>query len=76
MTASIPYTVTGTLGNIGLRKYPELVLASVDDPGDDRGFLHLFRYITGSNRSKNRIAMTACEMHRLQIVLAAMPDRP
>ncbi|HTY16027.1 MAG TPA: heme-binding protein [Methanoregulaceae archaeon] len=59
MTESAPYTVTGTLGEIELRRYPELVLASVEDPGDDSGFQHLFRYITGNNRSKNRIAMTA-----------------
>lgn len=59
MTESAPYTVTGTLGKVELRKYPELVLASVEDPGDDSGFQHLFRYITGNNRAKDRIAMTA-----------------
>jgi hypothetical protein len=59
MTESAPYTVTGTLGKVELRRYPALVLASVEDPGDDSGFQHLFRYITGTNRLKNRIAMTA-----------------
>lgn len=59
MTESAPYTVTGTIGNVELRRYPELVLASVEDFGDDRGFQHLFRYITGNNRAKDRIAMTS-----------------
>jgi hypothetical protein len=59
MTESAPFTVTGSLGKVELRRYPDLVLASVEDPGDDSGFQHLFRYITGNNRSKNRIAMTA-----------------
>lgn len=59
MTESAPYTVTGTRGKVELRRYPALVLASVEDSGDDSGFQHLFRYITGNNRSKNRIPMTA-----------------
>ncbi len=59
MTESAEYSVTGTLGKVELRKYPELVLASVEDPGDDSGFQHLFRYITGNNRARDRIAMTA-----------------
>ncbi len=59
MTESAPYTVTGTIGTIELRRYPELVLASVEDSGDDSGFQHLFRYITGNNRARDRIAMTA-----------------
>jgi len=59
MTLKVPYTVSGTIGDIELRSYPALVLASVSDPGDDSGFMHLFRYITGSNRTKERVPMTA-----------------
>ena len=59
MTESAPYTVTGTIGQVELRRYPELVIATVEDPGDDGGFMHLFRYITGNNRARDKIAMTA-----------------
>jgi len=59
MTETAPYTVTGTIGDIELRRYPELILASVGDPGDDSGFEHLFRYITGNNRAKGKVPMTS-----------------
>jgi len=59
MTETAPYTVTETIGEIEIRQYPELVLAAVGDPGDDSGFMHLFRYITGNNRVKGRIPMTS-----------------
>ena len=59
MTESVSYTVTGSLGKVELRRYPELVLATVEDPGDDSGFQQLFRYITGNNRARAAISMTA-----------------
>ena len=56
---SIPYTVTGRAGEIEFRHYPELVLATVDTADDDAGFSLLFAYISGSNRPKEKIPMTA-----------------
>jgi hypothetical protein len=71
MTEMAPYTATGTIGEVELRKYPELVLASVADPGDDSGFMHLFRFITGENRTKGRIPMTAPVISSGQVFLHA-----
>jgi len=59
MTETVAFERSGTLGEIEFRNYPELVIASVNDTGDDRGFNHLFRYITGNNRTKGTISMTS-----------------
>jgi hypothetical protein len=59
MTETTPYEVTGTAGEAELRHYPTLVLATVPDDGDDRGFRLLFAYITGGNRARTTIPMTA-----------------
>ena len=56
---TIPYAVTGKTGEIEFRHYPELVLATVDTAGDDAGFNLLFAYISGSNKPREKIPMTA-----------------
>ncbi|MDP3564072.1 MAG: heme-binding protein [Methanoregula sp.] len=56
---TIPYAVTGNAGEIEFRHYPELVLATVDTAGDDAGFNLLFAYISGSNKPREKIPMTA-----------------
>jgi len=56
---TIPYGVTGTSGEIEFRHYPELVLATVDTNDENAGFSLLFAYISGSNRPKEKIPMTA-----------------
>jgi len=55
----IPYTEKGKSGEIEFRHYPELVLATVDNAGDDAGFNLLFAYISGSNKPREKIPMTA-----------------
>lgn len=59
MTETVAYEISGTMGDIEFRKYPELVLASVKDSGDDSGFDALFRYITGNNQTQGKIPMTS-----------------
>jgi effector-binding domain-containing protein len=59
MTETVRYDVTETDREIEFRRYPALVLATVDDPGDDSGFSTLFSYITGNNRAQGKIPMTA-----------------
>jgi hypothetical protein len=59
LTETVAYIVTGQIGEIEFRKYPELILATVHDPGDDSGFSDLFAYITGKNRAQGKIPMTA-----------------
>ncbi len=56
---TIPYAVTGKSGEIEFRHYPELVLATVDSAMDDAGFNLLFAYISGSNKPREKIPMTA-----------------
>jgi hypothetical protein len=56
---TIPYAVTGKTGEIEFRHYPELVLATVDTARDDAGFNLLFAYISGSNKPREKIPMTA-----------------
>jgi hypothetical protein len=56
---SIPYAVTGKTGEIEFRHYPELVLATVDTTEDNTGFNLLFTYISGSNKPREKIPMTA-----------------
>ena len=59
MTETTPYEVAGTAGEAEIRRYPPLVLATVQDDGDDGGFRLLFAYITGANRARDAIPMTA-----------------
>ncbi len=59
MTDEIPYSVGQTLGDIEIREYPSVILATVQGRSDTGAFGLLFRYITGSNRSRSNIPMTA-----------------
>ena len=59
---SAPYEVIESDGNIEIREYPDLVLASTeakfDARGNDGSFMRLFRYISGNNESDQKIEMT------------------
>ena len=59
---SAEYSVLETEGNIELRSYPELVLVTTSMgtrvQGDDGSFGRLFRYISGTNSDKQKVAMT------------------
>jgi len=59
MTETVAYEVTGTIGEIEFRKYPRMVLATVKSTREDSGFNLLFGYITGKNRTRTQIPMTA-----------------
>jgi hypothetical protein len=68
-----PYTVVLTDGDFELRDYPALLL--VETPmananGGDGGFRRLFRFITGANADKQKIAMTT------PVYLSGGPARP
>jgi len=58
MVEQAKYEVLKKIGNMEIRRYPRLVIAKVDGYGDG-GFSLLFRFITGNNRQKSDIAMTA-----------------
>jgi len=58
MVEQAKYEVLKKIGKMEIRLYPRLVVARVDGYGDG-GFNLLFRFITGNNRQKSGIAMTA-----------------
>lgn len=58
MVEEAKYTVVRTIGDLEIRRYAGMVLASVPVLPDDDAFRILFRYITGNNRSREEIAMT------------------
>jgi len=58
MVEQAKYEVQKKIGKIEIRRYPRLVIARVDGYGDG-GFNLLFSFITGNNRQKSDIAMTA-----------------
>jgi len=68
---TIPYAVTGKAGEIEFRHYPELVLATVDTADDNAGFNLLFAYISGSNRPREKIPMTAPVISSQKIPMTA-----
>jgi hypothetical protein len=58
MVEHAKYKILKRIGKIEIKNYPRLVIARVDGYGDG-GFNILFRFITGNNRQKSDIAMTA-----------------
>lgn len=59
---SAEYTIIEAEGPFQIREYPDLMLATTkmqfESQGDDGSFMRLFRYISGSNDSKQKVAMT------------------
>jgi effector-binding domain-containing protein len=59
MVQEIPYTLIKKIERLEIRRYPEVILATVEDTSDNSGFGHLFQYISGENKAQRKIAMTA-----------------
>jgi hypothetical protein len=59
MTETIPYEETGRLGEVEFRRYPTIILATVQDLEENEAFMILFRYISGNNRPGKKVPMTA-----------------
>ena len=58
---SAPYQVVRSDGKFQLRDYPALTVVETpmaDQSGGDGSFMRLFRFITGANDGKQKIAMT------------------
>lgn len=58
MVESAEYTVEKEVGNIEIRIYTRMIIATVYGYSDNEAFGFLFDYIAGNNRSKSKIAMT------------------
>lgn len=56
MVESAPYEEIRRIGDVELREYPAIVVASVKGKGNP--FRYLFSYISGNNKSRRKIAMT------------------
>ena len=66
---SAEYTVLKQDGAIELREYPDLMLATTgmtNTNGNDGSFGRLFRYISGGNQEKQKVAMTTPVFMELQ----------
>jgi len=59
MTQEVPYNVKKKIEDVEIRNYPEVIFAVVEDNSDDSGFGLLFQYISGENKTRSKIAMTA-----------------
>ena len=59
MVKKVQYDILKKLGNIEIREYPKLLLASVHNEDDSTAFRILFNYISGNNKSNKGIEMTA-----------------
>jgi hypothetical protein len=58
MVETVKYEIIRQLGKAEIRKYPKIVIAKVDNQETD-GFGLLFRFISGENRQKTKVKMTA-----------------
>jgi hypothetical protein len=59
MVKKVQYKILKKIENLEIRRYPELLLASVYGEDDNTAFRILFNYITGNNQPSKNIAMTA-----------------
>jgi hypothetical protein len=71
MTETAPYEETGRIEDVELRRYPALKVATVAGLMENEAFWILFRYITGNNRGKQKIVMTAPVITGEKIVMTA-----
>ena len=56
---SVPYEEQQTVDGIEIRRYPQTVLAETTAPDQITAFRRLFRYISGGDRTRESIEMTA-----------------
>lgn len=59
MVEKVNYVVFKKINLIEIRKYPEMILALVENYNDDSAFGALFNYISGYNKKREKIKMTA-----------------
>lgn len=71
MTQEVPYDLVKKIEDVEIRNYPEVIFAAVEDNSDDSGFGLLFQYISGENKTRSKIAMTAPVMTSEKIAMTA-----
>ena len=71
MTQEIPYNIIKKIEDVEIRHYPEVIFAVVEDNSGDSGFGLLFQYISGENKTRRKIAMTAPVITSEKITMTA-----
>lgn len=71
MVLKVNYSVLGNIGNVEIRQYPEIVLATVTGLGENEAFGLLFRYISGANKTRKKVEMTAPVITSQEIEMTA-----
>jgi hypothetical protein len=71
MTQQVPYKVLKKIEDIEIRQYPEVIFAVVENNSGDSGFSLLFQYISGENKTRRKIAMTAPVITSEKITMTA-----
>jgi hypothetical protein len=71
MTETVLYAVLKKIDAVELRRYPQVIFAVTDNDEYDSGFNRLFQYITGANKTKKSIAMTAPVVTSEKIAMTA-----
>jgi len=59
MVKKVEYSVISRIGDVEVRKYGRIVIATVLGHSDNDSFRLLFNYIQGDNRPRKKIAMTS-----------------
>jgi hypothetical protein len=58
MVETVKYEIIRKIGKVEIRRYPKIVIAKVENPETD-AFNLLYQFITGENRQKTKVKMTA-----------------
>ena len=75
MVETVKYEVLRKLNKAEIRRYPKLTIAKVEGYGNG-GFDLLFRFITGENRQKTKVKMTAPVVsERIEMTAPVLSDK-
>jgi len=75
MVETVKYEVLRKLNKVEIRRYPMLTIAKVEGYGNG-GFDLLFRFITGENRQKTKVKMTAPVVsERIEMTAPVLSDK-
>jgi hypothetical protein len=75
MVQKVSYKVLNQMDNLEIRRYPSIVLAVVKDLNEDEAFNLLFRFISGENKGKDKIEMTAPVISTSDCMAFVLPSK-
>ena len=74
MTQQIPYDVLKKIEEVEIRRYPKVLFAIVQNDNNGSGFSMLFNYISGENKIRRKIPMTAPVITKKNYMAFALPS--